>query len=244
MNAKFFLILFSTLFLFSFPAQKTEAQTPDEIINNYYEVIGGIDAWKNLNSMKMTGTAENFGMSFPITVYSMRPNLQKVVVDIQGQQFVEAFDGEVAWTINPFMGGTDPVKKSEEEAKEAAKQVFEDDLINYKDKEHRVSLEGTEEIDGIETFKLKLTRADGEEIIYFFDTENFVPVVIRRYINTGEMKGKAIDTYVSDYNEVNGIMMPFSYEQKVDGQTFMKSNFSTIELNPEISETEFKFPEK
>lgn len=242
MKFKFF--LFSALFLFAFAPQKSDAQTADEIINNYYEAIGGVDAWKNLNSMKMTGTAENFGMTFPITVYSMRPNLQKVVVDIQGQQFVEAFDGEVAWTINPFMGGTDPVKKSEEETKEAAKQVFEDDLINYKEKGHNVSLEGTEEIDGIETFKLKLTKADGDEIIYFMDTENFVPVVIRRFINTGELKGKAIDTYVSDYDEVEGMMMPFSYEQKVDGQTFMKSNFTSIEFNPELSADEFKFPEK
>ncbi len=242
MKLKFF--LFSALFLLAFAPQKADAQTADEIINNYYEVIGGADAWKNLNSMKMTGTAENFGMTFPITVYSMRPNLQKVVVDIQGQQFVEAFDGEVAWTINPFMGGTDPVKKSEEESKEAAKQVFEDDLINYKEKGHSVSLEGTEEIDGIETYKLKLTKADGDEIIYFFDTENFVPIVIRRFINTGEMKGKAIDTYVSDYDEVEGMMLPFSYEQKMDGQTFMKSNFTAIELNPELSADEFKFPEE
>ncbi|MAT54254.1 MAG: hypothetical protein CMN32_07205 [Saprospirales bacterium] len=242
MKFKFF--LFSALFLVAFAPQKVEAQTADEIISNYYEVIGGVDAWKNLNSMKMTGSAENFGMTFPITVYSMRPNLQKVVVDIQGQQFVEAFDGEVAWTINPFMGGTDPVKKSEEETKEAAKQVFEDDLINYKEKGHSVSLEGKEEIDGIETFKLKLTKADGDEIIYFFDTENFVPVVVRRFISTGELKGKAVDTYLSDYDEVGGMMIPHSYEQKVDGQTFMKSNFTSIEMNPDISVDEFKFPEK
>lgn len=242
MKIKSFLLC--AILSFSYATNVVVAQTAEEIVNNYYTAIGGVDAWKNLNNIKMTGEAENYGMTFPLTVYSMRPNLQKVVVDIQGQQFVEAFDGEVSWTINPFMGGTDPVKKSEDETKEAAKQVFEDDLIAYKEKGHSISLMGTEEIDGINTYKLKLTKADGDEIIYFFDTENFVPVVIRRFINFGELKGKAVDTYVSDYDAVEGLMMPFSFEQKVDGQTFMKSNFKTIEFNTDVSADYFKFPEK
>lgn len=242
MKIKFFLL--STIIVFFFSSKKLDAQHVDEIINKYYEAIGSIEVWKNLNSILMTGTAENMGISFPITIYSMRPNLQKVVVDIQGQQIVEAFDGEVAWSINPFMGGTEPIKKSEEESKEAAKQVFEDELINYKEKGHSLTLEGTEEIDGILTYKIRLTKNDGDELIYFLDKENFVPVVIRRFINFGELKGKAVDTYVSDYNEIQGLMMPFSIEQKIDGQTIMKSNITTIELNPEISMDEFKFPKK
>lgn len=220
------------------------AQTVEEIIDNYYEVIGGVDTWKNLRSMKMTGQAENFGMNFPMVVYAMRPNLQKVVVDVQGQQIVEAFDGEIAWNINPFMGGTEPIRKTDEESKEAAKQLFEDDLINYQEKGHKLSLEGTEELDGVQTLKLKLVKSDGDEIYYFFDPENFVPIVMRRFINVGEMRGKAIDSYVSDYQEVEGIMMPFSLEQRMDGQTIMKMLLKKVEFNVDIKTEDFKYPGK
>ncbi len=241
---KKFIAPITALFLGFWIQHPVSAQTADEIVAKYVEVIGGVDAWKAKKTMKMTGVAENFGMTFPITVYAMRPNLQKVEVEVQGQKFVEAFDGTVAWTINPFMGGTDPVKKSEEESKEAAKQMFEDDLVDYQSKGHRISFEGEEEMDGAKTYKIKLTRKDGDELIYFIDAETYVPVVVRRFISVGELKGKAVDVYMSDYTEVEDVVIPLSMEQKVDGQTFMKSTMKQVEFNVPLTEADFAFPGK
>lgn len=224
--------------------QFSVAQSVDEIVSKYVEVIGGVDAWKSIKTMKMTGVAENFGMSFPITYYSMRPNLRKVEVDVQGQKIIDAFDGQVAWMVNPFMGGTDPTKKSEEESKEAAKQMFEDELIDYKAKGHAATYEGEEEMGGAKTYKIKLTTRDGYEYIYFIDAETYVPVVVRQFLSTGELKGKAIDSYMSDYTEVDGVVVPLSMEQKVDGQTIMKTTFKQVEFNVPLSAVDFAFPSK
>ena len=84
---------------------------------------------------------------------------------------MEAFDGQTAWTINPFMGGTEPQKKSAEESTEAGKQMFEDDLMDFARKGHKASLEGTEEVDGVKAMVVKLTTKDGDDRFYYFDPE-------------------------------------------------------------------------
>ena len=239
---KSFSLTFILSLAYFFLANPAQAQTADEIIDNYYENIGGKDAWRAVKSMKITGEGAQQGMSFPLTVVSKAPNSTKFSVDIQGMKLIEAFDGTNAWTINPFAGITDPTLKSEEEAKEAAKQEFQDALLDYKDKGHTVTLEGTEEYEGTETFKLKLVKKNGDEMIYFFDTELFIPVAMRNYMTTGEMKGRSMDTVSSDYQEVDGLMVPFGMKQKMDGKVVLEMTATEVLINVEIADEEFAFP--
>jgi hypothetical protein len=222
--------------------QSTNAQTIDEIVGNYFENTGGKDAWKSLNAMKMSGTSSMQGMEFPITIYSKRPNLEKLEVEVQGMQIVEAYDGTTAWSINPFQGSTTATKADDEMNKEAAKKAFEDELLDYAAKGHQLERLDDAEVEGTQTFQLKLTKKTGDEQIYFFDQENFVPIMIRSFANAGPMKGAAIETYLSDYEEVENLMIPHSIMQKVNGQTFMQATMKSIELNPEIEDQIFAFP--
>jgi hypothetical protein len=238
-----------TIIAFLFAANFSQAQDAtlpdvDELLKNYLEIIGGEEAWKAKNSMKMSGSAEQMGMAFPIIISSMRPNMQRVEVDVQGQKLVEAFDGEVAWSINPFMGSTEPIKKTDEETSEAAKQMFEDDFIDWKEKGHQVTVEGAEEVDGVNTIKVKLVKADGDEVHYFFDPEVNVPIMRRDFMSFGPMKGKPMDTYMSDYNEVDDVIVPLSIEQKVDGETIMKMTADSVMFNVPMEKENFMMPKK
>ena len=223
-------------------AVSLQAQTADEILDQYFENIGGVEAWQNLNSMSMEGTSSMQGMEFPIKVYSKRPNMEKVEISAQGMNIVQAFDGETAWAINPFAGSTEPAKAGADETAEAAKRTFEDDFINYQDKGHTVELLGKEEIEGTETFKIKLTKENGDEEIYFFDTENYVPIMMRSFAAVGPMKGQSVETFLSDYEEHEGLMVPMSIEQKIGGQTVMQGTMTSVVLNGDISDDIFAFP--
>lgn len=241
---KKFLPLFLLTFLtFSFTSQ-IQAQDADEIIDAYFEVTNGSE-WTNFKSMRMVGNTVNQGMTFPISIEAMRPNMQKVEVDIQGKSFVDAFDGEVAWSINPFMGGTEPTVKNEEETKEASQNNFEPELLNWREKGHTVTYDGEEEIEGAMCHRLKLVRENEDEEYYFFDQETSVLIMQRSYMKSGPAKGQALESYMSDYDEVNGIYIPFTMEQKVNGQTFMQMTAETIELNPaDISQETFALPKE
>ncbi|MCB0704059.1 MAG: hypothetical protein KDC34_02070 [Saprospiraceae bacterium] len=236
-------LFFLALLSFSFATQ-SQAQDADEVIAAYLEVTNGAK-WSEFSAMRMTGSSVNQGMEFPISVVAMRPNLQKVEVSIQGKSFVDSYDGEVAWSINPFMGGTEPTKKNEEETAEAALNNFEPELLNWRDKGHTVTYDGAEEVEGTDCHRLKLVKANGDEEYYFFDKETAVLIMQRSYIKSGPMKGQAVETYMSDYDEVNGIYIAFTLEQKVGGQTFMQMTAETIELDPEdLTKEAFAFPEK
>jgi outer membrane lipoprotein-sorting protein len=228
------------------PAFSTvQAQTADEIVERYLETIGGAEKWQSMQSMRVSGNALQMGMTFPFSMISMRPNLTKVTAEVMGKQFIDAYDGKAAWSLNPFMGGPDPQQKTEEESKEAASQSFENDFINYKEKGYRVALEGTEEIEGAECYKLLLVKADGREEHYFIDAETYVPIMQRVYPQTGQLKGQSIESYFSDYQEVDGVLVSFSMEQRVGGQVIMQMVSEKYEFNPEDVKAEaFAFPKK
>lgn len=226
-----------------------QAQTADEILSKYFESTGGLDKWRALKSRTMVGKAF-FGQEFPMTVYEKAPNKQKTVVNVQGTEIImNVYDGKDAWMLNPLQGGKEPVKLDDEQAKDVKDEEFEDDFIDYKKKGHEVTLEGMEEVDGVKCHKIKLVRNKNnpkEDIteIYYFDSENYVPIVQSSFIRSGPQKGTEVKSYLSDYQEVNGLMFPFSMEQKVNGQTASKITIEKITLNDITDDSIFAFPKK
>ena len=219
-----------------------QAQTADEIIANYFENTGGIDKWKALQTTKIEGQMHMGGFDFPGTIYSTKPNLQYMTFSVQGKELVQAYDGETAWSINPFMGSTEPQKMPEAEAKQFTEDEFESPFMNYKDKGHTVELLGTQEVEGAETYELKLTKANGNVEYHYFDTENFVPIMMKRSVSSGPQQGQNMETYLSDYQEVDGIYFPFFIETKIAGQSFNKITIKTVEINPEVDMAMFAYP--
>src|SRR5258706_558288 len=145
--------------------------------------------------------------------------------------------------------GKDPVKLDEEQSKELKDETFEDPFIDYKKKGHDVSLLGTEEVDGVKCFKIQLVKNKNNEKddvteVHFFDNENYVPIMKVSYIRTGPSKGAEVKSYFSDYQEVGGLMFPFSLEQKMNGQTVSKLTMQTITLNDVADDSIFTYPKK
>jgi outer membrane lipoprotein-sorting protein len=220
----------------------TYAQTADDIINKYIAAIGGVDNWKKINSWKQTGSVITQGMSMPYQGLQARPNLSYTEVEFQGNKFIDAFDGTIAWGQNPFLGATTPTKKSDEETLEQANEPFEDAFMDYKTKGHSVVLGEIEEIEGTKCHKLTLKRASGDEKIYFIHTTTYLPVCVRSFLTVGPNKGEAVDNFESDYRLVEGVQIPHTIEQKVNGQTALTIKIDKIEVNPVIDKSRFSMP--
>jgi len=231
------------LSLFTITAAQAQDASLDDILSNYFENIGGEEEWKKIKSMEMSGKSAAQGMEFPVTLKTMEPTYFKMEINFQGKQMIQAFDGEVAWGINPFMGGDEPQKGDEEQTKQMKKQKFQDEFIDYKGKGHEVELVGTEEVEGTETYKIKMKKKEGDVVFYYFDTENFVPIMQKSFMDSGPMKGQTSETYMSDYQEVDGLMIPFTVEQKVAGNAVFSFTAEEVKLNPEgLDASAFAFP--
>jgi outer membrane lipoprotein-sorting protein len=235
--------------LFAIAILCVNAQTADEILAKYFENTGGLAKWKAIKTMKVEATAPTPQGELPIVIYSKAPNKTKVVVTVQGKEFIQAaYDGETAWNLNPF-AGVDPVKLDDEQTKELKDQEMEDAFIDYKKKGHEVTLEGKEEIDGVQCFKVKLEKNkhnDKDDVTeyHYFDTENYVPIMRKSFVRSGPQKGEEVQSFMSDYQEVNGLMVPFAMEQKVKGNTVSKIVIVKYSINENIDDSVFAFTKK
>lgn len=230
------------------------AQTADEIIDNYLENVGGKDAWSKVKSMKVTGIGKQQGVDYPFVATYMADGRYVIDVDLQGTSFVvEAFDGEQSWAMN-FQ--TQKAEAADSEASKNVKNEAKDEITsafyNYKEKGYKVELLGKETWEGTEAFKIKLTKkpshVDGKEVenieIFFFDTENFVPLASEAVINSGPAKGATAQTLYSDYQEVDGVYIAFSEINKFNGQVGIEMLVKTIEFNTEVDESIFVMPKE
>lgn len=237
-----------TFILFSLIAN---AQTVDEVIGKYLNQIGGAEKWKAVKSNKITGKVKVQGMELALVGLQKAPNSQKMTVNLQGKEFVfVSFDGGTAWST-AFTTMKAEKMDAEASANMADESQFLDPFIDYAQRGYKASLEGSETVEGTDCHKIKLTRkpikVDGKDeenvFYYFFDKENNVPIMSRSVSKTGQAKGATVETLISDYQEVNGLIMPFSIIQKVNGQVAMEMKFEKIEMDFPIDNKEFAFPE-
>ena len=246
---KTFFILCSLLLLFSL--QAGNAQTVEEIVDNYLENIGGMEQLNAVSSIKMIAKGKAQGMELPITMYQKAPGMVRMDMVFQGKEITQmAFNGEEGWSTN-FM--TMEAEKWDAEQSEIMKKDmdFMSAFLGYADKGYAVALEGEEEVEGTSCFKVKLTKkpvvVEGKEeenfSYYYFDKDSFVPIMQEEFAKSGPMKGQATQTYFSDYQEVSGIYFPFSISQKFQGQTAFDLAIEKMELNVEMDKALFQFPE-
>lgn len=246
-------IKISILLVLLLAASFSHAQSVDEIIDTYFENIGGADNFRVLEGVQIKASVNAQGMDIPLEMVQLKGGKQLVKFELQGKKLTQvAFDGEVAWGHN-FM--TMQAEKSDSittENLKRQKEDFPDPFLDYKAKGYSAELIGEETIEGVECFKVKLTKKpvivdDKEEediSFYYFDKENFVPIVMESEIKSGPMKGNVSQTIFSDYDEVGGMYFPFSMTQGLKGQGGQMIKVDSIILNPKIDMSEFIFPEQ
>ena len=245
----------NNLFLFTLISLLTvslNAQSVDEIIENYFENTGGAENWENVQGMKMNASINQMGMEIPIEMVQLKDKMY-TKISVQGMDIKQGvFDGETLWSTN-FMS-MKAEKNDQEDVDNVRNELaeFPDPFLNYKEKGFTAELMGTETVDGAETFKIKLTTTpniiEGKEVpsisYYFFDNENFVPIQVQEEIMEGPGKGMISEVKMSDYQEAGGIYMPYSMTQGVKGQPGAPITMDSIEINPTIDDSEFAFPEE
>src|SRR5690606_28890247 len=238
------LIFIGVVMLFT---QMVYAQNVDDILNAYFENIGGKEALADVQTMKMTGKIKAQGMEFPAVMIS-KGIKQKITFTFQGLEVVQpCFDGETGWQTN-FMNMK--AEKMEAEDNAILKSQFEDfpePFLHYKDRGCTVELVGSEVVEGTDCHKVKLTKKpiiiEGQEeenvTLYFFEKENNVPILFKTVIPKGPAKGKYQETILSDYQEVNGLFFPFSMTQKFEGQIMATIELDQIEINTPVDDQIF-----
>lgn len=221
------------------------AQSLDDVLKKHYEAIGGLDAWQGVQSMKATGTMVMMGgaMEAPITIMQKRPAKSRVEFTFQGMQGVQAYDGETAWVQLPFMGSPDPEPAPADMLSQMREQAdLDGPLVGWQEEGHTLELVGKEDIEGTETYKLKVTLGSGEVSYYYLDSESYLPIKVTAVRSMQGVESE-ITTVLGAYKEVQGLVVPFSVEVSSPMGPQVIS-FDTIEVNGSLDDAIFAMPGK
>lgn len=225
------------------PAQDA---TLEEVLAGHYEAIGGLDAWQDVQSVKIEGRMSmGPGMEAPFTAWNARPRKSRVDFTFQGMTGTQAYDGEQAWMVMPFTGSDEPEPMPEGQADMMREDAdLDGPLVGYEEDGIELELLGTEEVEGTPAYKIQVTLSDGDVRYYYLDTDYYLPI---RVEGSREIQGQTMEFYTTlgDYKEVDGLMMAHSIESQVAGMPQGQSQVLTIdsvELNPEIPEGHFAMP--
>ena len=179
-----------------------------------------------------------------MTLQLKRGGKSRLDMPVQGRTFVQAFDGQSGWSINPFTGSTEPQPMGEEETKAARDSSdLEGAMVDYKAKGHTIELIGKEDVDGTPAYKLKTTKKSGAVETHFIDAETYLGLktIAKRKIQGNEMD---VEIVPSQFKPVSGVMMPHVLDQKLGGRSVMQMTAEKIEANIPLDDAIFVMPKK
>jgi outer membrane lipoprotein-sorting protein len=221
-----------------------EDLTLDQVLEKHYEALGGLDAIKGMQTAKFTGRmGMGPGAEAPFTMYFKRPMKARMEFTMQGMTGIQAFDGETAWMIMPFMGKSDPEVMAEDQAKNMKEQAdIDGPLVDWQEKGHKVELLGLEDVEGTEAYKIRIELANGDVRTHYLDSEYFVTI---KQEGKTTMQGNEVEfeTILSDYKEVGGLMFPHSIESRPKGAPEGQvMTIDEVEIGVDLSDDLFAMP--
>jgi len=238
-------LLFAVISLVA--AGAAHALSVDELIAKNAAARGGLDKILAIKTLKLEGRLR-FGGNFDLDFvqYQKAPESTRTEATVQGLTQIRAWDGKEAWAISPFGGRKDPQRISAEDAKSIADDAsISGSLIDFKAKGSSIDYLGTEDVDGTEAHKLKVTLKSGDIQYVYLDPDHFLEI---RTVAQHKVRGteSEIVTDFGDYEQIDGVYFPFAVNShaKGDGDGGTEITVEKAQANLAVDDAIFAFPTK
>jgi hypothetical protein len=234
--------LFASTFLLAASAQ---AMTADELVAKNVAARGGAESLQAIKSLRLSGKMilGGFGAEIDAVQVFKRPGSYRFEGTLQGMTMVQSYDGKEAWRIFPFQGRKDPERTSADDAKQLAESAdFDGGWVDAAAKGNKLDYLGTEDVDGTEAHKLKVSLKNGDVQYVYFDPDAFLVI---RTLNQRTVRGveQREETDYSDYEKVNGTYVAFATSSGPAGDTTRtKFTVDKAEPNAAVDDATFAFP--
>jgi outer membrane lipoprotein-sorting protein len=213
------------------------AQTLEEIVKNHVTASKS-DKLAGLTTIKITGNMSAMGMQIPLAMYLKNPNKIKVTNSFNGQEMTTVFDGEKGYMVNPMTGSSTPVAMTDDQVTQLQKSNLYKNQVSEFFKAGKLTLEGQENVDDKPAFKLK-AAAGTNPVFLYLDKQSYLLVKVSTTVqnNGAEMN---VDSYMTDYSEVNGVLLPKKTTMMANGMQAGVITYDKIEVNVPMEDTIFK----
>ncbi len=220
-----------------------QAMDTDELIAKSIEASGGLEKLQAVKSAKFTGKFLAQGMEFPFTMTQKRPGMMRIDANIMGSTMVQCFAGDKGWTINPMTGSTAAQPMSEMEEMSFRLQADMDGiLVAHAKKGYTVEYIGEEDVEGTSTYHLKVDTNTGIVLNMYMDTEYLLNIKTSSKMTMDENEYET-QTYMSDFQEIDGLTLPFAIETRSGDAVMNQIMMETVEYGIEVDDSLFEMPE-
>lgn len=203
--------------------------TPQKVIDEYIEAIGGEQKLKAADDLKMEMSMSVQGMSMQVASYQKKPNKMYQETIMNGDVVsMQVFDGEQGKMKSP-QGEQKLEGESLAQLKEGATMFPE---LTYGD-DTELELEGVETVDGKDAYKMIVTKPSGTSTTFYYGVDDGL-----KYKEVTQSPQGSTSTIYSDYEKVDGILFPMQMEQSMGPQSF-DIEVESIEVNAGISDDRF-----
>lgn len=204
----------------------------------------GASARRNAAATAKSST-EKTQIQLPFRLELKRPQKSRLEIDFAGKTAVQVYDGQTGWKLRPYLNRDDVEPFTAEEAKaESVKADLEPPLVDYAAKGSRVALEGMEQVDGHNAYKLKLTSKEGDVHHIWIDATSFLDVKVEGLPRRMDGKMRTVWIYQRDFRAVQGVMVPYLYETTNEGSPQgHKMVIESVAVNPSLDDARFAKPQ-
>lgn len=222
----------------------TSADQPpkaEDILDHYIEVTGGKAKYEAIHSELTKGTMEVAGRGIKGTIanYEAEPNKTFSVAELEGVGKIESgSDGDVAWEKSAIAG---PRIKTDAEREETLRASFFNPHLNWRKLYEKSELTGSETVEGEDCYKIVLTPKAGNPITEYFSKKSGL-LVKTTGVHPTQMGDISADSFLKDYKDVAGILVPFTLINKFAGQE-IQVHVESVTFNPEIPKDRFDLPD-
>jgi len=223
----------------SAPAGLSAAQ----IVDKNVAARGGLHAWRAVQTLSLQGKMGAGGnqraalpvpmssskesvnalprrpaeeMQLPFLMEMKRPRKVRLELQFNGQTAVQVYDGANGWKLRPFLNRPEVEPFSTDELKIASNQEdLDGPLVDYSAKGSKVELDGSEKVEGRDTYKIKVTEKTGHTFHVWIDAQTFLEAKIEGLPRRLDGTDHAVEVYYRDYRTVDGLQIPFIMETRV-----------------------------
>jgi photosynthetic reaction center cytochrome c subunit len=214
--------------------------TADQILEKYYQAIGGSAAIDKLKSRVMKGTmVANNGNELGYELNQAGPDSVLAILTTPQAGVIErGFDGTTGWEKSAR--GIRDLGADETGYLRRYPALYTD--IKLKEQFSRISFGGKPKIDGRDVYALRATTTGGKREQLFFDVET--GLLVRRTTSTTTLIGTIPEQVdFSDYRDVDGLKLPFTIRvSTVDPTYSVVRKFTEIKLNVPVDPKRFTKP--
>jgi len=214
-----------------------------QIVDKNVAARGGLQAWRAVQTLSLQGKMGAAGnrratlpvpvphekelasslpsrpveeMQLPFLMELKRHRKMRLELQFKGQTAVQVYDGANGWKLRPYLNRHEVEPFSAEELKIASSQEdLDGPLVDYAAKGSHVELDGSEKVEGRDTYRIKVTEKNGHTIRVWIDAKTFLEAKIEGQPRRLDGTDHPVELYYRDYRNVDGLQIPFVSETRV-----------------------------